>query len=57
MNINSYADGNLSCCVNTGVLKFMSVVRSSHYPIITHYKPNDCFVRTGQVWCTLNKIR
>ena len=36
MNINSYADGNLSCCViNTGVLKFMSVVTSSHYPIIT----------------------
>jgi len=35
MNINSYADGNLSCCVNTGVIKFMSVVRSSHYPIIT----------------------
>jgi len=52
MNINSYADGNLSCSVNTGVLKFMSVVRSSHYPIITHYKPNDCFCahRTGLVY-------
>lgn len=52
MNINSYADGNLSCCViNTGVLKFMSVVTSSHYPIITG------LVRTRQVWCTVDKIR